>query len=615
MRSNDGRGRKLNYLEADTNKRDSYIKQLSNDSVLNKIETKPDTVFDTWLENYLFRNYAEFACVEEEELLQIPNGITMQGLIKKGKIRHTKDDRWNINDKRNFVLGWTNIDKINALEENIIEIESSIRTINIQKEKIEKEETTNNTTKTTVSKIIELKDYSVINWQQEVKKIIELEKEQNELLDKNDLLNKLKKSLEEVEKTLTDLKEKETKKNQEIGGLQKTLDTYNSQLGIARSLISLIDEIRKKKYFPVIEEKVGDKTFKLSNADSFQEQFRKQFEGENGELKRMRSNLSRLANNITRKMRDIKDHSKAEYSEFSEDVEARAEYIKKYELLANEDLKKHEDRFKEELNRNVINSIAVFDNQLDKHEKDIKQKIVYINQHLHDIVYDSAKDTYITILIDPTTSKDIRQFKEDLRLCYINTLSDETGLYNEAKYEQVKKILDRFASMENIDKEWTHTVTDVRNWFEFNASERYSSDDSEKEFYEGSGGKSGGQKEKLAYTILASALAYQFGLQFGEDKSRSFRFVVIDEAFGRGSDESTRYGLELFRKLNLQLLIVTPLQKIHIIENHVNAFHFISNRDGNNSQISNLTVQQYKEEKAKRNALLQPVENSDVNND
>jgi uncharacterized protein YPO0396 len=390
------------------------------------------------------------------------------------------------------------------------------------------------------------------------------------------------------------------------------LENYSNQLNVAITLKSSIDEIRKEKYYPVIEEKIGDKTFKLSNADSFQEQFKKQFEGESGELKRMRTSLSILASKITRKMRDIKDHSKAEYSEFSEDVEARPEYIKKFEQLANEDLKRHEERFKEELNRNVINSISVFDNQLEKHEKDIKRKIIYINQHLHDIVYDSAKGTYITILIDATTNKDIRQFKEDLRLCYINTLGDESGLYNESKYEQVKKILDRFDSMENVDREWTSTVTDVRNWFEFNASERYSSDNSEKEFYEGSGGKSGGQKEKLAYTILASALAYQFGLQFGEDKSRSFRFVVIDEAFGRGSDESTRYGLELFRKLNLQLLIVTPLQKIHIIENHVNAFHFVSNRDGNNSQISNLTVQQYKEEKAKRNIIFQPVDKSEI---
>ncbi|MBK8088884.1 MAG: ATP-dependent exonuclease SbcCD, C subunit-like protein [Chitinophagaceae bacterium] len=613
LRSIDGKGRKLNYLEADIYRSDNYTKQLTHDSVLHKIETKPDTAFESWMENYLHRNYAEFACVEQEELMQIPNAITKQGLIKRGKIRHTKDDRWNINDRRNFILGWSNVDKIKALEENVIEIQSAIHSIRNQKSSVEKQQETNTNIKTAVTKIIEQRDYNIIDWQAEVRKIFDLQKEQQELLDKNDQLNRLKISLGEVESELKMLKEKETSQNQHIGGLQKTLENYSNQLNVANTLKGSIDEIRKEKYYTVIEDKIGDKTFKLSNADSFQEQFKKQFEGDTGELKRMRTNLSILGNKITRKMRDIKDHSKAEYSEFSEDVEARPEYIKKFEQLANEDLKRHEDRFKEELNRNVINSISVFDNQLEKHEKDIKQKIIYINQHLHEIVYDSAKGTYITILIDATTNKDIRQFKEDLRLCYINTLGDESGLYNEAKYEQVKKILDRFASMENVDREWTSTVTDVRNWFEFNASERYSSDNTEKEFYEGSGGKSGGQKEKLAYTILASALAYQFGLQFGEDKSRSFRFVVIDEAFGRGSDESTRYGLELFRKLNLQLLIVTPLQKIHIIENHVNAFHFISNRDGNNSQISNLTVQQYKDEKAKRNIIFQPVDKSEIN--
>jgi hypothetical protein len=36
---------------------------------------------------------------------------------------------------------------------------------------------------------------------------------------------------------------------------------------------------------------------------------------------------------------------------------------------------------------------------------------------------------------------------------------------------------------------------------------------------------------------------------------------VIDEAFGRGSDESTKFALELFGRLGLQLLIVTPLLK------------------------------------------------------
>jgi uncharacterized protein YPO0396 len=111
----------------------------------------------------------------------------------------------------------------------------------------------------------------------------------------------------------------------------------------------------------------------------------------------------------------------------------------------------------------------------------------------------------------------------------------------------VRRIIEKFRGREGQaeqDRRWTAKVTDVRNWFVFAASERWREDDSEYEHYTDSGGKSGGQKEKLAYTVLAASLAYQFGLEWGEVRSRSFRFVAIDEAFGRGSDESAHYGLK-----------------------------------------------------------------------
>jgi len=101
---------------------------------------------------------------------------------------------------------------------------------------------------------------------------------------------------------------------------------------------------------------------------------------------------------------------------------------------------------------------------------------------------------------------------------------------------------------------------------------------------------------------LAGSLAYQLGLEWGETRSRSFRFVVIDEAFGRGSDESATYALELFRKLNLQLLVVTPLQKIHVIEPFVANVGFVSNTDGQRSKLRNLTIEEYRAEKARRSA-------------
>ena len=74
---------------------------------------------------------------------------------------------------------------------------------------------------------------------------------------------------------------------------------------------------------------------------------------------------------------------------------------------------------------------------------------------------------------------------------------------------------------------------------------------------------------------------------------------MIDEAFGRGSDESADYGLRLFDKLNLQLLIVTPLQKIHIIEPYVSAVGYVTNSSGAESHLRNLTIEEFRAEKLK----------------
>ena len=138
----------------------------------------------------------------------------------------------------------------------------------------------------------------------------------------------------------------------------------------------------------------------------------------------------------------------------------------------------------------------------------------------------------------------------------------------------------------------------------FSASERWRDTDVEHESYSDSSGKSGGQKEKLAYTILAASLAYQFKLDRPDDAGRSFRFVVIDEAFGRGSDDSTRYALKLFTELGLQLLIVTPLQKLHVIEPHVACVGFVDNVNGDRSRLQRITVEELQLRRSEHRAPL-----------
>ncbi len=197
---------------------------------------------------------------------------------------------------------------------------------------------------------------------------------------------------------------------------------------------------------------------------------------------------------------------------------------------------------------------------------------------------------------------EIRDFRQELRACTDNSLAGgDADQYSEQKFLQVQRLIERFRGrpgQTETDQTWTRRVTDVRNWVVFVASERRREDDVEHETYADTAGKSGGQKEKLAYTILAASLAYQFKLDWGTATSRTFRFVVIDEAFGRGSDESTRYALNLFRTLGLQLLIVTPLQKIHIIEPYVAAVGFVDNRTGSCSRIQTLTIEEFRQRRA-----------------
>jgi uncharacterized protein YPO0396 len=188
----------------------------------------------------------------------------------------------------------------------------------------------------------------------------------------------------------------------------------------------------------------------------------------------------------------------------------------------------------------------------------------------------------------------VRAFKQQLQACLPTADAEAIGLETElqeadyeASFQRIQKLIASFRE----DARWTAKVTDVRHWLDFAASERYRADDSEKHHYSDSAGKSGGQKAKLAYTILASAIAYQYGLHDHATRDDAFRFVVIDEVFSRSDHDNSRYAMELFKELGLQLLVVTPMTGLHVVEPYISACHFVfNNAEGNQSQVENMEL-------------------------
>ncbi|MBS3912115.1 MAG: ATP-dependent exonuclease SbcCD, C subunit-like protein [Hydrogenophaga sp.] len=574
--------------------------QLHAQSLVRKIAIKPDSAFYDWLAHEVARRFDYACCSTQEQFRAEPKAITRAGQIKAAGERHEKDDRHRLDDRSRYVLGWSNTAKLDALQAKLRVLEARLAEIGQQIGDLQQEHAAIRERQDCLAKLEEFQDFNELDWAANAREVARLGAERAKLEAASDVLitltqqlKTLGEALNKTEEQLIEQRDKRSKTEQKIAdALALKRDAEGLMAEAPDGLAARVPRLQALQ-----AEMLGTLALTVESCDAREREMRdglqKTIDAEEGRARR-------VLEKVIDAMRSFSDRFPVETQEVDVAMGSAGEYRSLLQRLVADDLPRFEADFKRSLNENTIREIANFSSQLSKERETIKERIGLINQSLTQIDYNPGRT--ITLEFQAATDAEVRDFQTELRTCLDGALHGEgqDSQYSEAKFLQVKHIIERLRGREGQteqDRRWSAKVTDVRNWFVFAASERWREDNREHEHYSDAGGKSGGQKEKLAYTILAASLAYQFGLTWGETRSRSFRFVVIDEAFGRGSDESAQYGLELFGKLNLQLLIVTPLQKIHIIEPFVASVGFVHNAEGRDSRLRNLSIEAYREEK------------------
>ncbi len=586
---------KLVYLKVDTKKRYDLYAQTSLNSILSKIEVKVDSPYFEALKHILAERF-DIPCVDSmTDFRRFKKALSINGQFKTNLSRHEKDDRFNINDKKIWVLGWDNLSKLREFEEQHQEIEEKKEFLELRLKKSKDELNGLQKKRDNLRDILKYNSFEQIDWYRYSKIIEQLNDEKIELEQSNDIIKTLQKRLQEVQIEYKNRSLQVEEIFSKLGKIEEQIDSKELELNktkLIQANHTLEDEVKEKLDTlkeTYIENKINLNTIKTTQS-TLREQIQKDIDKFSKNMQRQSNKIAMLQSEFIRKFPVIS-------KEFGSGVEYCKEFNKKLEELQKDNLPEWRKKFKQLLKENTIRDIVMLQSRLEKNAQDIKEKIKTINCSLADIEYSDG--TFIELLAQNANSEDIRAFRQSLKQLVTGAI-DEDNDYDEQKFLQIKELIERFNGRQghsDVDKKWRKTVVDVRNWFDFSAIEKYMSDDSTKEYYAHSGGKSGGQKEKLAYTVLASSLAYQFGLEHDKIQSRSFRFVMIDEAFGRGSDESTRYALKLFEKLKLQLLVITPKQKINVIEPHVNSVHFVHNQDGMDSSLISLSIEEYQKNK------------------
>ncbi|MEY4564460.1 MAG: hypothetical protein RLZZ618_3737 [Pseudomonadota bacterium] len=590
---------RLVYFRVRPSRKDARndLPTLHADSLARKLVVKPDSPFYGWLERELAHRFDVACCTGQEQFRRETRAITRTGQIKSAGERHEKDDRHRLDDRSRYVLGWTNQAKIATLDSRSRVLQASLADIGQRIAALQTSQHTARERLQALNKLEEYRDFAELDWQACVNDVATLLEEKSRLEASSDVLLTLAAQLAAMEPvlaaTIDKLRQREAEQTRALLKQEQATLALNQVQQILSSPVHASHATHFERIDTLREPALGEHQLSVESCENREQDMRRWLQEQ---IDAEQKKVSHLGERIVRAMSEYKEAFRLDTQDVDASVAAGHEYRAMLDKLDADDLPRFVARFKELLNENTIREVANFQSQLHRERETIKVRIEHINESLTQIDYNPGR--FIALEAQPSADTDVRDFQTELRACTEGALTgSDDAQYSESKFLQVKRIIERFRGREGTaepDRRWTTRVTDVRNWFSFAASERWREDGREHEHYSDSGGKSGGQKEKLAYTILAASLAYQFGLEWGEVRSRSFRFVVIDEAFGRGSDESAEYGLRLFQQLNLQLLIVTPLQKIRIIEPFVSSVGFVHNEDGSASRLRNLSIEDYR---------------------
>lgn len=605
VNSNNLRGR----IRYDKYEEQDYLKNFQNKnfskkSLVNKIEIKPKTVYADWIENYLEVQF-NFTCVDNltEFDRHSEMAITQNGLIKFKRGKHEKDDRPHISRKENYVLGWDNKEKIAVLKKELIQLQNqqsenrkaiSDKNFDIKKLGIFKDECHNLFSK--------FDKYDDINWQSYGNEIQE-KTEQKEALEKtNDRVKQLQEQLEKVQKDLKQLSEVDIE--------NKVIEKGKKQTEIE----TITQNIRNNK---VIFEPLGNidvSEFENQNPDfldieyaNFETSRRKFQENNSTETKKLEEDKGRKENEVRIKINAFKQPNEnitAKFKDWRSDVNAlpdstNLDLISEYQMflqkLKKDNLPKFEKKFNDYLQETITNKVGDFRMFFENWSDSIKDNIKHLNKSLKAIDFKNNPKTYIQLVAPNKINDEVKNFRNLLEKAIPNIREVDASIDGRKNhfYNHIEPLITK------LDKEeWRKKVMDVRSWFNYKAEEFYKETNQKFKTYEAMGQLSGGEKAQLTYTILGSAIAYQFGLTKEGLQSNSFRFIAIDEAFKAQDEDKARYLITLCKQLHLQLLVVTPSDNIHIVENDISFVHYVERKEERYSWLYDMPIEQFKEEKA-----------------
>ncbi|MBS1555273.1 MAG: hypothetical protein JSU09_10130 [Bacteroidetes bacterium] len=603
VNENDLRGRIIYHKFDKKEITPSIFNTPNRNELINKLELK-DSPYKEWVEKEIERSY-KYSCVETVEEFRLQDKALLKSGLMKNKSRHEKDDRSEIRTPQQYVLGWDNKEKIAALREQADSFSKEIKQVEQKITYLRNHQSRVSAEKESLARLIDFNSFKKIDWWSIATQIQENKQKIEELQKTSDRINTLKKQRTAILETIKSKSDKLEGLKTQLREIESELNTQQQNLRRANEVLINYEGLEVSKKLQHFENEFIKETD--TDLNSIESIIGKISGDINERIEKLKNQIRDDSSSVESLMRQFINPSKeiaAKFEDWNTDthrLREKAEFIDEYvtllEKIENQELAEYKQQFKKYLNEEMITKMSDFQTWLERQEEEIEENIETLNRSLSKINFRQNPPTFINLQAEKDYSPKVRDFKIKLQdwkpnLLEFERTKDDSIL--EDSFNKIKALLDQLTIDENTRKE----VLDVRNWLKFKAVELYR-EDTTKQFrsYTGTAKLSGGEGAQLTYTILSSAIAYQFGIHSEGLNTNSFRFICVDEAFSKQDDEKAKFLMELCKQLHLQLMVVSPAkaEEVAIVEPFIARVHFVQRKDNRNSVVFDMPIKQLQE--------------------
>jgi len=579
--------------------RNEIIRMEGGCELLKKIEIRQkDNPLKSWLEDYLSMEFPHLFVEDEEELEKNGYAVLKSGLIKTGD-RITKDDRVDpFTKKTPCLLGWSNRERLEELNEYLYDMNEELESFRIKKENTLRRIRECELILKRLDSLSSFSSYDEID-RPSAQKVLN-----GKIREKEAFLASAS-GYEEIEKRIAEAEDKKRR-------LKTGYGILSSDKALAEQRLKEIEET--ERLFRKTEEK-GKNTQLISSfvsayvneldydsLDSLILLHGSLFNRLSGERNAKERECTERKNRLESSMNAFLNpplssvpadiNWSGEFSALIPEAQYYADFRELYNQKKDEDITSLREDFNVFLEKTLSNVIVTLAEALNSWEREIHEGVRILNRNLMRIPFNRELRSHLRLEAKRTGDRDYRTFSKMLKEAVPDKfalIQSDSG-QRKSIYDGIKKFLEKYNGDEKLKKR----VLDIRNIYQFTVYE----DNTEGNIstYSDTAALSGGEKAKLTYTILASALCYQYNLDNEDEKRKGpFRFVILDEAFSKSDANNSIYALELFKELDLQLMVVTPRNGINLVEGYINSLHLVEKKGGGNTScVSSMTIEEYR---------------------